>query len=559
MMKNEAFLKAELVRELNLIAQYLDVLGENDFKARAYRSGAEALARSDAVLSDVASGHARIRGVGESLRGAVEEFLKTGKLSQRDELAKKVPDSVMELLKVPGLGPKRAWILYRELKIASLQELERACREGRVAAVKGFRGAAQAKLLSKLEELATHAGKIRIDEAWVRAGEIGRALRNEMGEAAELTPVGALGRRAEILDRLEFFLTGPVEKVARGILSLDWEPQGLDETRDEIFGSEVAGFSGTLKNGLKLTLWVSEVDVPNQAIQWLCAPDDGVCRGLLESDPGRFEKWEPTWLEREWMTGRQPPPNVYRTRAHGHVKGIFHCHTADSDGRSSLEEIVDAAEKRGYEYVGISDHSQTASYAGGLSSARVAEQHARIQELQKKSKIRIFHGIESDILADGSLDYDRKILSSLDFVVASIHGRFDMDEDAMTARIVSALENPFTTIWAHPSGRLLLDRRPYRLRWADCFEAAARNNVVVEINSNPQRLDLDWRHGAEVEKRGLWVAVDPDAHDSRGIADTDFGETIAEKAMIPRDRIFNMLGVDEMEKYLWERKKKACR
>ena len=218
--------------------------------------------------------------------------------------------------------------------------------------------------------------------------------------------------------------------------------------------------------------------------------------------------------------------------------------------------MVQAAQTAGYKYIGISDHSQSSFYAQGLKGDRLLEQSELIKKLQKKVKIKIFHGIESDILADGALDYPEDVLARFDFIVGSIHNRFQMQGPEMTKRIVNALKHPRVTIWGHPTGRLLLGRKAYEIDWDACVETAAKHGVAVEFNANPQRLDVDWRQGPLLEKNNAWVCVNPDAHSVEGILDTLYGEAMAEKAMVSRERILNLKSADEVEEYLWQRKQK---
>jgi DNA polymerase (family 10) len=269
-----------------------------------------------------------------------------------------------------------------------------------------------------------------------------------------------------------------------------------------------------------------------------------------------LEQWPLSCLEMQWIKDkRKPSVHLYRRQKHGKVQGIFHCHTDQSDGSDSLEVMVRAAQELGYSYIGISDHSQSAFYAQGLKVDKIMDQAKVIQKLQKKTKIRIFHGIESDILADGSLDYPEDVLAEFDFIVGSIHSRFQMKKNEMTERILRALRHPRLTMWGHPSGRILLGRKPYELDWEECLAQAAQSNVMIELNANPQRLDVDWRLGERLEHYQNLVCINPDAHSALGLQDTFFGEQMAEKAMLSTKQIFNLMGVDEVESFLWKRKK----
>ncbi|MEW6057887.1 MAG: PHP domain-containing protein [Bdellovibrionota bacterium] len=553
--------KEKFVELLEELAQAMEIVGENDFKIRAYRKGAQAIGDSDESLSDIASGKVKIAGVGEGLRKTIQEFLDTGEVAQKKELTEKIPEGVFDLMQVSGLGPKKAMIVHKELGVSTLGELEYACRENRLTTLKGFGPAIQKKVLNSLEDLKARKGKLRLDEALefsdALATKILKKLPKSKKPPSEVLKLGALARHLEIVDLFEIGIVTEPAHFEKLVENLEWSSAPQIQTH-LVLGTDFVSCSGTLAEGYAVVLWGLAEKPEGALLKWLCAEQS--VRPLFEKDPKRVEGWQISWLEPVWIESkRKPHSDAYRLEKHGRVKGFFHCHTNYSDGNATLEEMVHAAEKGGYEYIGISDHSKSAFYARGLQTERILEQRKRIKELQKKVSIKIFHGIESDILADGALDYDEEVLNGFDFIVGSIHSRFQMDQTAMTERLVRALENPHITIWGHPTGRLLLGRKPYLLDWDRCLTAAAINGVAVEINCNPHRLDIDWRMGAELEKFKSKVCINPDAHAVEGVEDTIYGEYMAEKAMVPCGSILNLMGADEMEKYLWQRKKRASR
>ncbi len=546
---NQTHGKRELVRLLQETAQLMKILGENDFKIRAFEKGADALEASEAGLGDIAQGKIKIAGIGEGLKSAIREFLEGGAIKAHAELSAKVPAGVMALLELPGLGPKKAMLLHQELGVAAIGELEYACRENRLVTIKGFGPAMQEKILKSIEQWQHRQGKLLLDAALELYACIEKKLREEFKGAA-VRAVGALGRYREIVDHLEIAVSGKVSVAAAkaALAGFLGEPAERDE-------HGLHAITGALKDGVRLTLWISPGEPDKNLLLWLMAGEK--LRPRLQSEADAFESWEFTWLESEWAEGkRKPAADAYRVGRDGGVRGIFHNHTNFSDGRNTLEQMVTAAEKLGFEYIGISDHSQSAFYAHGLKPDRIREQRRMIDDFQKRVSIRIFHGIESDILADGALDYGRDVLESFDFIVGSVHSRFKMDEKEMTGRLVRALSHPAVTIWGHPTGRLVLGRAGYALDWDACLAAAAKNGVAVELNAHPQRLDVDWRMGAELERREIPICINPDAHSVEGLSDTRIGERIAEKSMIPEHLILNRRGVSEMEKYLWQRKKR---
>lgn len=531
-----ASLKDNLITALEELAEIMTLAGENEFKVRAYRNAASTLSReapTDARLKAIASGDEKIPGIGEGIRAAMTQFISTGAIAATQESKAAISPAILELTKVPGISAKKAKLINEELGVATLGELEYACRENRLVTLKGFGEATQKKILGAMERLKHNAGKRRIDEAHDQAAQV----TAQMPKAWKATPIGELGRGCEVVTCLEFAVHGaPQEK--------------LD--------------SFAAKHTTELPVQITAVEKPFSELplfeqQRLMAGPAFAAeikkKGVPEVD-GEGAPFEFSWLEDEWF-GRVPPKGAYRRAVHGAVRGVFHNHTNASDGGATLEEMVHAAEKRGYEYIGISDHSQSAFYAHGLKAEALEEQHDAIRKLQKKVRIKIFHGVESDILQDGALDYPKAILAKLDFVVGSIHSRFQMDGETMTARLTKALAHPLISFWGHPTGRLLLARDAYSFDWAAVAKAAAKSGVAFEVNANPHRLDLDWRQGALVTEHRIPLCINPDAHAVDGLADTAWGELMAEKAMVPAELVLNLRGVEAMDHWLHHRKKAA--
>lgn len=455
-------------------------------------------------------------------------------------------------------------VLHEELGINSLGELEYACRENRLTTLKGFGAATQKKILASLEEISNNSGKVRLDEALHIFKGLELRVSKSLKAGETVQAVGELARHCEIVQQLELLVVAKttswqklfsedelqatdVNGNTAGKIGL-WQEQGL----------ALQVYTATLGSALPIRIFHSKEALTESQLQWLNTSPES--RGKLEAKPKTFESWSPAWLESIWINeNRKPSATAYRSEKTGPVKGIFHCHTTESDGTNTLEEMVEQAQKLGYEYIGIADHSQSAFYAQGLKPDAVRQQRKRIANLQKKMSIRIFHGIESDILVNGSLDYDKDVLKEFDFIVGSIHSRFKMERQEMTERVVNALQQPGLTILGHPSGRLLLARKAYELDWERCLEVAQESGASLEINANPHRLDIDWRLGASIEKRGVSVCINPDAHSTEGIKDTMYGEWMAEKAMIPAAQILNLRNVNDMESYLAERKIRAWR
>ncbi len=565
-MKDHANSKTEFSQLLEELAELLEVSQENPFRIRALKKAALQFQQDDVIqgdkLEEIASGKLKISGVGEGVKAYLKEFLKTGALSDIETTKAKIPEGVFLLMKLPGLGAKKAFQLVTELGVQDLSELEYACRENRLVELKGFGPATQIRLLEAIERFNTQKGKFLLPDALELAEKVMAALKRTKANAlkdAKTEFVGGLARKAEIVEALEILIcvgdldTLDLKKSGLKILSqIELKKFNKDLLRLEVEFPEIMA-------ELKITFWITSH--PSSKLRaWLCASEK------LRQLPEAHETWStelmPTHLEPEWcldtdraLKNQGKMGSFYLKVKSGGMRGVFHNHTTSSDGSASLEEMVRAAQTLGYEYIGISDHSQTAIYAHGLEAERLAKQRQDIKALQKKVKIRIFHGVESDILQDGSLDYPDQILKDLDFVVASIHSRFKMDETAMNERLETALKNPYATFWGHPTGRLLLGRVGYPVKWRHLLTIMKKNQMAIELNANPQRLDFDWRLGALVEESGVFVGIHPDAHSTDGLQDTQWGEWMLEKAMIPAKQVLNLKSADEMEEYLNARRK----
>lgn len=563
--------KEEFLSLLDRFANLSEIDGGNPFKVRAYEKAVFALRQSaDVSLEDIASGAKKVAGVGSGIQSLIHHFLRTGQIEELNTLEKKYPAQVQELFNLKGLGPKKVRQLMEELSISSIGELEYACRENRLIGLKGFGEKIQSNVLQAIHEKRQYAGLKRRDQL---INEIHLILDEGNKHNLALCAVGQWARFNEIIDQLEFLILQPpdakngndvlwLKEFAKSVSIQCSEKIKIEEHLDlNTIHRSVRGFE---LNGLPVIFWIGrKVSDESQAMDRLLLnlPEEVRLEYINKKNLiMHCLDWSPAWLERETIhtLKKYGVNHTYRQGVNGSVRGIFHCHTSASDGVHSLREMVAAAQNKGYEYIGISDHSQSAFYAHGLSSEKVQEQKKEIDDLQKHFRIKIFFGIESDILADGSLDYEKSLLQEFDFVIGSIHSRFQMSKEQMTHRILKALENPFMTIWGHPSGRLLLSRKPYEVDWEACFLKAQEHQVTIELNANPQRLDIDWRFGLTLREIQNPVCINPDAHHVEELEHTvNYGEPLAEKAALASSQILNLKSVGEMESFLWERKQKA--
>ena len=556
-----------IVDALLEMAQVLEFLDENPFKAKAYERAARSISELAAPVEDILdSGEiSHIKGIGQAIAATLNAWVKDNDFSALKDLQSRLPQGYVELLKVPGLGIKRLRILHNDLGISTLDGLLEAIEAGKIASVKGFSDKSIAKLRGSVKAILDYRGWYLLDTAWGWATMMVSLLK-ECGVDAQTT--GVCRRSMEIVSSIDLLCeerSGIHNKFAQctGLIpdiKLTYDGPALVVTCP---GRPTVRIHTVPPMLIVPALFITtgseaHVDQVNTL---------GNNRSIRISRDGVFkdEKLFPIRDEEEFygLLGMQYlPPEVREGRQmemdlaiSGSVpelimaddlKGVIHVHTTYSDGRATLKDMVQGAYERGYSWIGISDHSKSAYYAGGMSIKTLKKQFEEIDELKNAFKdLTIFKGIESDILEDGSLDYPQAVLKQLDFVIASIHSHMDMDKAAMTERIIKALRNPFTTILGHPTGRLLLARRPYEVDMESVLTEAARQGVIVELNANPLRLDLDWRLMPDFIAKGGRIVVAPDAHIVSGLDDMLYGISIARKGLLSRQACINCLYTEE--------------
>lgn len=534
---------------LDEIRKIMEIQGENPFKVRAFQKAVEALERGGDLRQRAQEGTlTEIPGVGKSIAEIISDFILKGETPVLDQLRRSLPQGLMELTVIPGLGPKKARQLIDELEIHSVSELEYACRENRLISLKGFGEKVQKKILEGIEFHRSQQGLMR----WVDAQALAERFLEFVAQffskegAPKIFSTGALRRRLEILDQLEFLVVGGSQKSIEEAVS-KFQVQSPLPIR--------VYFSSVQRLGVDWVRTSGTSDHWKALGESLESPDSGRLGGF-ETEEKFYAQLGLPWIPPEMReTGEEVSlarsGDLAQILPWDGVRGIFHHHTVFSDGAATIEEMVLEAKQQGYEYIGISDHSQSAFYARGLKPENLIQQEREIRKVQERyPEIRIFWGIESDILADGSLDYDEKWLKKFDFVIASVHSRFQMDREAMTHRILKAIRNPYTRFLGHLTGRLLLGRRGYDLDFEKIMTESRAQNVAIEINANPARLDLDWRWGRLIRNSGTLVSIHPDAHDIQGIADTVHGVAVARKALLPKSLVLNTRSIEEVEKWL---------
>lgn len=538
-MANEAI--ASILREM---AFFSELKNENPFKIRALQNSAQVLEeQSQEVEALVASGEiTKISGVGKGTQGIAKEFVATGKVIELDALKAEFPKDILELTEVRGLGPKKIKALYEHLSIGSLGELEYACQENRLLELKGFGQKTQDGILKNIQSLKANRGKAILPMALQQAEDAKEELEKFAG-VIEVEESGDLRRKLPVIDGLDFVVTGEVKKIESALLAAGFfEREGC--------------FQRSQPDQLLWRVWLSTPKEFGKRLLETTGPAQFV-GGLGSIPAGKSEQDVFTALGIDFL----PPETRDRGKApkglieEKDIRGVFHLHTTWSDGKNTLKEMVEAALARGYEYLGVSEHSQSAFYANGLNAKRVAEQKKEIEALQEKfPSLKIFHGIESDILSDGSLDYPDDVLKRFDFVIASVHGQMRMSREDMTKRICRALEHPATTWLGHWSGRLLLGREGFSFDQECVLNTAAKLGKGIELNSNPYRLDMDWTVASEAARLGIPIGIFPDAHSTGGLEDIRFGVWMGRKAGLTAKQVVNTKSRKEMEQWLNKRR-----
>jgi DNA polymerase (family 10) len=556
---------ALVARAFDELADLLELAGENPFKLRAYRTFAATARGLEEPLALIARrrGLGEIQGVGKAIAGKVAELIEKGTFAALEKARAAVPPTLPQLLRVQGLGPKSVRVLWKEGGITTLGELAYACEENRLAQLPGFGKKKQAKTLQSVTRLLEAKGSILLALARDAASLLTVVLRDAGATDAAL--VSQARRGVELVDGIDVIacdLDAPAIAAA-----LETTPFAEEvEINDGLVYATLEAVRARVRP-VSRGEWVEALLLgtgDDEHVAWLgqCAEEKGgiasVCRAA-KNEEEVYRALGLAYVPPELREGASPrvPDALLQENA---VGGVFHVHTDWSDGTATLEQMAGAAASAGLTYVGISDHSQAASYANGLDAARLAEQTESVRAAREKyPELSILHGIEVDILADGSLDLDDAALAELDFVIASVHSRLAMEPQEMTARIVRAVSHPLVTMLGHPTGRLLLGRRGGSFDVAEVAKAAAANDTYLEINANPHRLDLS----AELVRRaaafGARFCINPDAHSPRGFLDTKLGVVVARRAGLERTQVLNTLAREEIVRVLEERKERATK
>ena len=551
----------EIARLLREYAQRSALRGGNAYRTKAYSRAADSLAAL-AVLLDVLIAEDRLKeipGVGEAIADIITKLHKTGTHASLEKLRKEIPEGVLEMLAVPGLRPEKVLRLYKDLGITSLAELEAAAKDDRIKKAKGLGAALQTKILQNLAIAKGGEGRLHLHRAAALLAHAKDSLRKARPELKRVTVAGDFRRGCELVGDLTIVAEAP--KIAKTSKASAVDGLQIRLSDRKHFGATLLFATGSAAHVEQLQTLAAEKGMRLEG--------DGLHKGrtLIAGDEAEiYRALSLPFIDPELREGRGELELALRGKLPKLVndqdlRGILHCHTDASDGTETLETMAKATRQRGFEYFGVADHSKSAHYAGGLSVEEIAQQHREADRLNKRfgKDFRILKGIESDILADGSLDYEDYVLERFDFVVASIHGRFKLDRKAQTQRLLRAVSNPHTTIIGHMTGRQLQRRPGYEIDVEKVLRACARHDVVVEINAHPWRLDLDWRWHQAALDFGCMLSINPDAHSIPELDHMHWGVEMARKGGVPAARVLNAMPLSDLTRYLRQKRRSLAR
>lgn len=560
----------QIIDILETTALLMELHDENAFKVKALQSAVFNLDKISAALYEMnQEALEKLEGIGKGIAAKINEINQTGTTQEFQTYMANTPAGVVAMLGIKGVGPKKLRILWKEYEIDDLEKLRQACIDQKISSIKGFGEKTQESILRSVEYILSNKGK------FLYAGVEGFALELEtklkqLGLSSRISLAGDLRRKMETVGTVQI-LIGSDEpgKVMKALEQLEWLLKDAAcsgpfvwRGKDLVLGASIEIKIYTEKE------YASQLFLHSSGKKHLTSEAKEGITFFNYAKKNSFSKEEelyeslgmqyivPEMREGYKEVGLAKEQKLPKLLEESDLKGILHNHSTYSDGKHTLEEMAVYCKELGYQYLGISDHSQTATYANGLQEFRVKKQQEEIEQLNKKlTPFRIFKGIESDILTDGSLDYKEEVLKSFDFIVASIHSGFNMDMEKATARLITAIENPYTTILGHMTGRLLLRREGYPVDHRRIIDACAANKVIIEINSHPNRLDIDWRWVDYALEKGVILAINPDAHEKAGYHDMKYGVNVGRKGGLTAEMTFNTWSAEKVEQWFKEKRK----
>lgn len=580
----------EVAAKLREVFQLMQLAGENRFRAIAFDRAAQTIEGLGDDINEYIQNQnlTDIKGIGKSIADDIYALDETGEMPVLEAYKEKVPESLVKWLDISGLGPKNAYKIHKELGISTIDELKKKLEDGSVAGLSGLGKKSAEKILKSIEWMEKFNERCRLDEATEIAEAILDSLK-ELEGVQKIDVAGSFRRGLETIGDIDILIAADEDKIVQ-LFDVFTEHDRVTE----VLGRGDTKSSVRTKEGRQVDLRiVSPEEYPAALLYFTGSKDHNVVlrqrareRGMALNEYGLFKLNNDgeTDFDQPVKTGSEEEiyhkldlnfiiPELREDKGEieifeeetdldlvtdADIRGVIHAHSTWSDGKYSIEEMAAACMERGYEYLGLTDHSQTAAYAGGLTPDDVKKQWEEIDELNEKfnnegKNFVIFKGIESDILGDGALDYEDELLEGFDFVIASVHNALDMPREKMMERMRNAIKNPYTRILGHPTGRLLLKRNGSDLDLNELVALAAEHNTAIEINANPWRLDLDWRYGNKARECGMLTSINPDAHSTDGIDHIKYGVRIARKGKYEKARVLNSRSADEVRSFFQDR------
>ena len=540
--------------QFSLLSKLMDIHGENSFKTKSYSIAAFTLEKLPQPIQNLPpEKFTTIKGIGDAIGKKIQEILETGELRLLHEYINRTPPGVIAMLQIKGLGPKKISTIWKEIEIESIGELLYACQENRLLLYKGFGEKTQQNVRDAIEFLLKNQGSHLYAEVEAYTTTLHSRLQKQF-PSEQLALTGDFRRQLEVIDKLQFVTTTTATAIRpflekEGLtLQPDDTYKGTEGVHIEIIHATPENFITTLFetscSGEFLEAWREKTSATTSA-----TTEEEIFTAANISYIPPFRREQADIINK---AATAPLTPVIQPTD---IKAIIHSHSTWSDGSNTLEEMAAACIDKGFEYLVISDHSKSAFYANGLKEDRIREQHTQIDELNKKlAPFTIFKSIESDILNDGALDYSDEILSTFDLVIASVHSNLKMSEEKAMTRLLKAIENPYTTILGHMTGRLLLSRPGYPVDHKAIIDACIKHKVGIELNAHPRRLDMDWRWISYALEQGALISIDPDAHSTNGYKDIKYGTFAAQKAGLTPKQNLSSFNLQEFKTYLAERK-----
>lgn len=537
---------------LSLLGKLMDIHGENSFKTKSYHAAAFTIERYPDKISALPEEKlASIKGIGKSSAEKITEIIQTGNLEILHQLIQNTPPGIIEMMSIKGIGPKKINAIWKEMGIETVGELLYACKENHLKLYKGFGEKTQQSIMESIEYLQQNRGRY----LYAQTEETETLIRIYLEKSFGLEHVKSTGKfvqQLEIIDTLSYLVIADKEHIKITLKETGYEL--VDDSFDHLMYLS--------KTGIKVAIYpCTKMEMPLKHLQLTSSPEFYEMVSVkLKSKTSFADESElfatagipniPSFL-------RENPEIIHRYNEQvdivheASIRGIIHNHSNWSDGNNTIEEMAKACILNGKSYFVISDHSKAAFYANGLSEAKIEEQHIYIDKINKSlAPFKVFKSIECDILNDGSLDYSNDVLSTFDLVIASIHSNLKMSEEKAMLRLIKAIENPYTTILGHLTGRLLLSRNGYPVNHRTIIDACVANNVVIELNANPNRLDIDWREIDYALQKGAIISINPDAHSIEGMEDIKYGVLVAQKAMVTNQQNLSSYSLDAFEAFI---------